>query len=111
MYLLVVTQTGYGLLTDNEYQVRHRCGIGTRSIATLFTGTRKNGAAVILREVTNLEHDVLVLTASGQVVRFPVNEMRVSRSNTAGIKIISLVGDDYVTDAIICVTNSDAQTL
>jgi len=101
MLLLVVTDTGYGLLMENKFNLRHRGKLGNKSIKTKATGVEKNGNAIAIREVKNEKQEVFILSASGQVARFPIGEMRILSSNSQGVKVMDLAGKDKVVDVIV----------
>ena len=48
----------------------------------------------------NSGDDILISTNKGRVIRCAVNEIRVARRNTQGVRIIKLPGDEKVVSAI-----------
>lgn len=90
---LVCTENGYGKRTGfDEYRVQHRGGRGLIAIRT----SERNGVVVGAHAV--MDNDALMLiTAQGQMIRMPVNEVRVISRVTQGVRLINLdAGDKLV---------------
>lgn len=101
-YLLVVTDTGYGLLMKNEFTMRHRGKLGNKSIKTKATGVERNGKVVAVCAAKDQEgQEVIVVSESGQLARFPLSEMRVLNSNSKGVKVMELAKKDKVVSAVV----------
>ncbi len=91
--VLLVTENGYGKRTPVEsYRTQNRGGFGTRTVMR----TEKTGDVVAAR-VVEPEHELMVSTFQGTLIRTTVAEVREYGRVTQGVRIINLVGDDKVT--------------
>lgn len=87
-FVLTVTESGYGKRTPiEEYRVQNRGGKGIRTCNI----TEKNGAAVSL-QVVSAQHDLMIITASGVIIRLHVEDISKTGRNTQGVRLIR-VGD------------------
>jgi len=85
-FILTVTEKGFGKRSSAyEYRITSRGGSGIISIET----TAKNGKVVAASPV---EHDdqIMLVTDGGQVIRCPVNDIRIAGRNTQGVIIFKL---------------------
>lgn len=90
--LLTITEKGYGKRTlVEEYRKTRRGGVG---VITIKTGGR-NGNVVMVREVSE-EHELIVTSTQGMVIRVPVDEIRLVGRVTMGVRIMRLKEDDTV---------------
>jgi DNA gyrase subunit A len=84
--ILVVTQNGFGKRTSvDEYRLQSRGGKG---IITCNI-TEKNGEVVSLKSVTG-DEDLMIMTASGIIIRTPVEYISKQGRNTQGVRLIKL---------------------
>jgi DNA gyrase subunit A len=84
--LLTVSEQGFGKRTPiGEYRLQSRGGKGIINIKT----TSKTGCAVGLRAVADKD-EVMLITASGTIVRTPVKGIRESGRSTQGVHVITL---------------------
>ncbi len=84
--ILIVTQNGYGKQTPlEEYRLQGRGGKGIRTCNV----TEKNGPLVALKSVSG-EEDVLLVTASGIIIRMDVEEISVTGRNTQGVRLMKV---------------------
>jgi len=91
--LLVVTERGFGKRTPiAEYPRHHRGGQG---VFTLEVNDRV-GPLAALRLVTDPEEEVLLITASGMVLRTMVQDIRQIKRQTMGVIVMRLQPDDKV---------------
>jgi len=91
--VLLVTENGYGKRTPvDSYRTQNRGGFGTRTVMR----TEKTGDVVAAR-VVEPEHELMVSTFQGTLIRTTVAEVREYGRVTQGVRIINLVGDDKVT--------------
>jgi len=91
--LLVVTERGFGKRTPiAEYPRHHRGGQG---VFTLEVNNRV-GPLAALRLVTDPEEEVLLITASGMVLRTMVQDIRQIKRQTMGVIVMRLQPDDKV---------------
>ncbi|HWR82915.1 MAG TPA: DNA gyrase subunit A [Candidatus Deferrimicrobium sp.] len=92
--LLVVTENGYGKRTSiNDYRVTNRGGKGVINVKT----SERNGEVVAIMEVLD-DDELILITNHGIANRQAVKEINVIGRNTQGVRLISLKGDDRVTD-------------
>ena len=97
LYLLVVTENGYGKRTDlKEYRIQGRGGSGIKTAKT----TSKTGALVFSKIVGGDEdEDLIVISKHGQVIRTKVALIpKISRA-TQGVRIMRLEEGDKVASA------------
>ncbi|HMJ67150.1 MAG TPA: DNA gyrase subunit A [Candidatus Binatia bacterium] len=88
--LLVAGENGIGKRTNfDEYRVQSRGGKG---IITMKTNDKTGG---VIGALTVKEGDeIMLITASGQLVRTRVNDVRETGRNTQGVKLINLDAND-----------------
>lgn len=92
MSLLTVCEKGFGKRTDiEEYRLTHRGGKGVINIKV----TDKNGPVVALRAVTD-DHELVMITSSGTLLRMTVNQLREIGRATQGVKLIRVEESDRV---------------
>jgi DNA gyrase subunit A len=93
--LLCISERGYGKRTPfDEYPLRNRGGKG---VITIDTGER-NGPVVAAHAVT--EGDALMLiTEQGQIIRFPVEQARLTGRAAQGVRLVNLDEGDRVMSA------------
>ncbi len=93
-HLLVVSARGYGKLTPiDEYPAHHRGGQGVYTMAI----TDKTGPLVGMRVVVNPEEEqLIVISEGGQVIRTPIENIRVTGRQTQGVIIMRLEEGDTV---------------
>ncbi|UOE94149.1 DNA gyrase subunit A [Alkalihalobacillus sp. LMS39] len=111
--ILIVTEKGYGKRTPIEdYRVQHRGGKGIKTCNI----TDKNGPLVSLTVVSN-DHDLMIITASGVIIRLHVNEISTMSRNTQGVTLIRVnEGEEVSTVARVDiddeeVTEADVDTM
>ncbi|RSK25441.1 DNA gyrase subunit A [Bacillus sp. HMF5848] len=91
--VLIVTRNGYGKRTvSEEYRIQSRGGVGIKTCNI----TDKNGDLVSVKAVTG-EEDLMIITASGVLIRMAVGDISQTGRSTQGVKLIRVSGeDDYV---------------
>ncbi len=91
--VLLVTENGYGKRTPvSSYRAQNRGGFGIRTVMR----TEKTGD-VVAASVVEPEHELMVSTFQGTLIRTTVAQIRECGRNTQGVRIINLVEDDRVT--------------
>ncbi len=84
--VLVITTKGFGKMSKAEdYRLTSR---GAKGVITLNT-TEKNGEIVAMRAV-NGDEDLMIITASGTIIRIPLDQVAVVGRNTQGVRVIKL---------------------
>jgi len=93
-FLLVVSARGYGKLTPlSEYPSHSRGGQGVYTMAV----TDRTGALVGMRVVVDpKEEQLIVISEGGQVIRMPVENIRIAGRQTQGVIIMRLDEGDTV---------------
>src|SRR5205823_6705567 len=91
--LLVVTEHGYGKRTPiDEYPVQSRGGGGVITLKV----TEKTGAVAAARVISDHDNDLMLISASGIVIRTDVSTVRIAGRATQGVTLMHLSGDDTV---------------
>lgn len=91
--ILVVTENGYGKRTPlDQYPVHNRGGLGVKSLQL----TDKTGPVVGAR-VVNDEHELMVSTRGGTLIRMAMSDISVIGRATQGVRLIRLDEGDAVT--------------
>jgi len=91
--LLVITARGYGKRTPvAEYPMHHRAGQGVFTLKV----TDRVGKLVAMRVVTDPEEEVLVISASGMVLRTQVGAISSIGRQTQGVIVMRIAPDDQV---------------
>jgi len=109
-------------LKDEEYLKSHyivlatKKGIVKKTLLEAYSRPRTNGiVAVNIREgdelleakLTNGEHDILMGVRSGKAIRFPEKDVRTVGRNAAGVRGISISGNDEVIGMITVENESE----
>ncbi len=90
--LLVITENGYGKRTPfDQYRIQARGGIGIKTL----NRTPKTGE-VIGGGVVYPEHELMLINASGMVIRVTVSDISALGRNTQGVKLMHLGEDDRI---------------
>ncbi|MGE4357892.1 MAG: DNA gyrase subunit A [Candidatus Omnitrophota bacterium] len=90
--ILTVTSLGFGKRSPvDEYRSQARGGKGIINIKV----TKKNGEVVGLKTVTDKD-EIMIISASGMLVRCPVKDIRVTGRAAQGVKLIRLEPKDKV---------------
>lgn len=94
MQLLIVTENGLGKKTDlSLYKKQHRGGSGIKTLKV----TPKTGRIVSMHVIDKSEeHDLIVLSQSGQALRTPVAKISTLGRATQGVRIMTLETKDKV---------------
>jgi DNA gyrase subunit A len=85
-HVLTASANGYGKLTPLEDFPQH--GRGGQGVIALQT-TDRNGEMVAALQV-NPEHELMLISSTGTLVRTPVGEISVVGRNTQGVRLIRL---------------------
>lgn len=90
--VLIVTAKGYGKRTPiAEYRSQSRGGKGIRTLNI----TEKNGPVVGLK-IVNDEQDLMIITASGTIIRTSMSGISTMGRYTQGVRLINIKEDDMV---------------
>jgi DNA gyrase subunit A len=100
--ILVVSEKGYGKRSDiDEYRITNRGGKGVKTINV----TEKTGTLIALKDVTD-NHDLMIITQYGNILRSPVSALRVMGRATQGVRLINLKENDIIA-SVACVLVSE----
>ncbi|KMK77888.1 DNA gyrase subunit A [Alkalihalobacillus pseudalcaliphilus] len=102
--VLIVTEKGYGKRTPiEEYRIQNRGGKGIKTSNI----TDKNGALVALKIVSD-DHDIMIITVSGVIIRTQVEGISITGRNTQGVKVIRIgEGEEVATVARVDIDEDD----
>ncbi len=90
--ILVVTEKGYGKMSDiEEYRESNRGGKGVKTLNT----TERNGKIVALSAVRG-DEDLMIITDDGIVIRLPMEQVKMAGRNTQGVKLIRVQDNQKV---------------
>ncbi len=91
--LLVITQRGYGKRTPvDDYPMHHRAGQGVFTLKV----TDRVGKLSAIRVVEDPEEEVLLISASGMVLRTQVGAISQIGRQTQGVIVMRIAPDDQV---------------
>jgi len=91
--VLTASANGYGKLTPLEDFPQH--GRGGQGVIALQT-TERNGEMVAALQV-NSEHELMLISSTGTLVRTPVSEISIVGRNTQGVRLIRLGDGERLT--------------
>ena len=91
--ILIITDKGYGKRTViDEYRVTHRGSKGVKALNI----TEKNGTMVALKRIESEEHDIVIVTDNGTIMKMPLNQVSLLRRATQGVRLINLKNNELV---------------
>jgi DNA gyrase subunit A len=92
--LLVLTATGYGKRVPlTEFRPMHR---GSQGVRLISLEGKKTGEVAAVQQVTEMDEELLLISANGQVVRTDTNTINRYSSQARGVIVMRLNGDDKV---------------
>ncbi|MEO0292995.1 MAG: DNA gyrase subunit A [candidate division WOR-3 bacterium] len=95
-YLFFVSDDGYGKRVDiSEFRETNRGGKGVMGIK--LTKGRKLQRMVGLKG----EEDLIIVTETGKIIRVQSKEISKQRRGSRGVKVVSIKGEDRVTDVAL----------
>jgi DNA gyrase subunit A len=93
--LFTLCENGYGKRTGLEnYRPQSRGGVGLKNIKT----SDRNGKVVALKAVQNRD-DLMMITATGMIIRTGLDQIRSIGRNTQGVRLIKLKPGDKLVAA------------
>jgi DNA gyrase subunit A len=103
--ILVVSEKGYGKRSDIDgYRITNRGGKGVKTINV----TEKTGTLIALKDVTD-NHDLMIITQFGNILRSPVSALRVMGRATQGVRLINLKESDIIASVACVLVNEDEE--
>jgi DNA gyrase subunit A len=101
--IMVVAERGYGKRSDiDEYRITNRGGKGVKTINI----TEKTGSLIALKDVTD-NHDLMIITQFGNILRSPVSALRVMGRATQGVRLINLRENDIIASVACVLVNEE----
>jgi DNA gyrase subunit A len=101
--VLVVSEKGFGKRSDIDgYRITNRGGKGVKTINV----TDKTGFLIALKDVTD-NHDLMIITQYGNILRSPVSALRVMGRATQGVRLINLKENDIIASVACVLVNED----
>jgi DNA gyrase subunit A len=92
--LLVLTETGYGKRVSlAEFRAMHR---GSQGVRLISLEGRKTGEVAAVQQVTELDEELLLISAGGQVVRTDVNTINRQHAQARGVITMRMNEGDRV---------------
>jgi DNA gyrase subunit A len=97
--VLIVTENGLGKKTGIDvYKIQNRGGSGVKTLKV----TPKTGLIVSMYILNNTEeHDLVIISKSGQTIRTPLNAVSTLGRATQGVRVMRLEEGDKVASATI----------
>jgi DNA gyrase subunit A len=92
--LLVLTETGYGKRVPlQEFRTMHR---GSQGVRLISLEGKKTGSVAAVQQVTELDDELLLISAGGQVVRTDVNTINRQKAQARGVITMRMNEGDRV---------------
>jgi DNA gyrase subunit A len=92
--LLVLTETGYGKRVPlTEFRPMHR---GSQGVRLISLEGKRTGDVAAVQQVTELDEELLLISAGGQVVRTETNTINRYSSGARGVIVMRLNAGDKV---------------
>ncbi|MBK7132612.1 MAG: DNA gyrase subunit A [Bacteroidales bacterium] len=105
--IMVVSEKGYGKRSDIDgYRITNRGGKGVKTINI----TDKTGFLIALKDVTD-NHDLMIITQFGNILRSPVSALRVMGRATQGVRLINLRENDIIASIACVLVNEDDEPI
>jgi DNA gyrase subunit A len=105
--ILVVSEKGYGKRSDIDgYRITNRGGKGVKTINV----TEKTGPLIALKDVTD-NHDLMIITQFGNILRSPVSALRVMGRATQGVRLINLRENDIIASVACVLVNEEDEVV
>jgi DNA gyrase subunit A len=105
--ILVVSERGYGKRSDIDgYRITNRGGKGVKTINV----TDKTGSLIALKDVTD-NHDLMIITQFGNILRSPVSALRVMGRATQGVRLINLRENDIIASVACVLVNEEDEVV
>ena len=102
--LLTVTNKGFGKRTSAyEYRISGRGGQGV----TNMTLTEKNGGAVVATFPVTDSHQIMLVSNKGQLIRTPVENVRVTGRAAQGVTVFKVEKDEEVVSVAWLIKDDD----
>ncbi len=94
---LIVTERGYGKRTHlKEYKVQGRGGSGIKTLQK----TTKTGSVIFARIVVGTEHDMILISQKGQVIRMSAKSVNLLGRATQGVRLMRFKEKDDIVASV-----------
>ncbi|MCL1785639.1 MAG: DNA gyrase subunit A [Alphaproteobacteria bacterium] len=94
-FILTISENGFGKRTSSyEYRITHRGGMGFANIKLGGKNTAVAGSFPI-----DSDHDVMMVTDGGKIIRTPIADVRIAGRATAGVTLFRTAADEKVISA------------
>jgi DNA gyrase subunit A len=101
--VLVVSEKGFGKRSSiADYRITNRGGKGVKTINV----TEKTGKLIALKDVSD-QNDLIIITQGGNILRLPVNALRLMGRATQGVKLINLKEKDSIASVAYVEVNEE----
>ncbi|MBP3397956.1 MAG: DNA gyrase subunit A, partial [Alphaproteobacteria bacterium] len=95
-FILTISENGFGKRTSSyEYRLTHRGGGGFTNIKLGGKNTAVAGSFPV-----DGDHDILMVTDGGKIIRTPVRDVRIAGRSTAGVTLFRTADNEKVVSAI-----------
>ena len=95
-FILTVSENGFGKRTSSyEYRITHRGGGGFTNIKLGGKNTAVAGSFPVADD-----HDIIMVTDGGKIIRTPVKDVRIAGRATAGVTLLRTAENEKVVSAI-----------
>jgi DNA gyrase subunit A len=101
--LLTITENGRGKRTEFEEFRGH--GRGTMGVRNILTD--REGGAVVTTKAVSDNDEIIVMSASGIVMRTKVSEISIQKRSTRGVRIMKMDTGDRVVGVAVLVPELD----
>lgn len=100
-FILTISENGFGKRTSSyEYRTTHRGGNGFANIKLGGKNTAVAGSFPVLDN-----HDIIMVTDGGKIIRTPVRDVRIAGRSTAGVTLFRTAENEKVVSAISIVSD------
>lgn len=98
--LLIISENGFGKRTDlRQYKIQKRGGTGIKTAKVTAKTGKLVGANIV--NVDDMEGDMIITSAKGQIIRIPLKSISVLGRATQGVKIMRPQEGDSVSAAAV----------
>ena len=95
-FILTISENGFGKRTSSyEYRTTHRGGNGFANIKLGGKNTAVAGSFPVADD-----HDIIMVTDGGKIIRTPVSDVRIAGRATAGVTLLRTAENEKVVSAI-----------
>ena len=102
-FILTISENGFGKRTSSyEYRLTHRGGGGFTNIKLGGKNTAVAGSFPVADD-----HDIIMVTDGGKIIRTPVCDVRIAGRSTAGVTLFRTADNEKVVSAISIEGNND----